>query len=83
MLVKHSLGKLPLPFPVETYLIKARAIHNVVSLPLDEESIRHLSILPSVHRDPFDRMLACQSLEHGMILVSLDPVFKLYPVRLL
>ena len=81
--VKHRLGKFPLPHPPETYLPTQRARHQIASLSLDEESIRHLATLPSVHRDPFDRMLVCQALEHGLSIVTVDPVFGAYPAPIL
>ena len=39
--------------------------------------------LPSIHRDPFDRMLICQALEHGLTLVTLDDAIADYPVTIL
>ena len=82
-LVKHRLGKLPLPEPPESYLPTQRARHQLASLSLDEASVRHLATLPSAHRDPFDRMLVCQALEHGLTIVTVDPVFGAYPAPLL
>jgi PIN domain nuclease of toxin-antitoxin system len=82
-LVKYRLGKLPLPHPPESYLPTQRARHQIASLSLDEASVCHLSILPAAHRDPFDRMLVCQALEHGLSIVTVDPVFEAYPVPLL
>ena len=81
--VKHRLGKLPLPHPPETYLPTQRARHQIASLSLDEASVGHLAMLPSVHRDPFDRMLVCQALEHGLSIVTVDPVFGAYPAPIL
>jgi PIN domain nuclease of toxin-antitoxin system len=82
-LVKYRLGKLPLPHPPESYLPTQRARHQIASLSLDEASVGHLSILPAVHRDPFDRMLVCQALEHGLSIVTVDPVFGAYPAPIL
>jgi PIN domain nuclease of toxin-antitoxin system len=42
-----------------------------------------LAGLPHIHRDPFDRMLVCQALEHDLTLVTTDPVVRGYPVKLL
>ena len=81
--VKYRLGKLPLPHPPESYLPTQRARHQIASLSLDEASVCHLAILPSVHRDPFDRMLVCQALEHGLSMVTVDPVFGAYPAPIL
>jgi PIN domain nuclease of toxin-antitoxin system len=52
-------------------------------IPLLPEDIRHLSALPALHRDPFDRMLICQTIERGMMLVTLDPNIRRYPIRTL
>lgn len=38
-------------------------------------------LLPLHHKDPFDRMLAAQSLADGLPLVSADVVFDQYGVR--
>lgn len=82
-MVKYTLGKLPLPHPPEDYLPTQRVRHQIMSLPLEEVSVRRLATLPSVHRDPFDRMLVCQALAHGLTVVTAHPVFRAYPVPLL
>ena len=82
-LVKYHLGKLPLPHPPESYLPTQRDRHQITSLPLDEASVCHLSTLSAAHRDPFDRMLVCQALEHGLSIVTVDPVFGAYPAPIL
>jgi PIN domain nuclease of toxin-antitoxin system len=58
---------------------------------LDEEEFTFLEIhplhairsglLPYHHRDPFDRLLAAQSLELGVPLVSVDAIFDRYGVE--
>jgi PIN domain nuclease of toxin-antitoxin system len=82
-MVKYAIGKLPLPHPPGDYLPTQRVQHQMTSLPLDEVSVRRLATLPSVHRDPFDRMLVCQALAHGLTVVTVDPVFRAYPAPLL
>jgi PIN domain nuclease of toxin-antitoxin system len=37
--------------------------------------------LPHLHRDPFDRMLVCQAIAHGLTLVTPDEAIRRYPVR--
>jgi PIN domain nuclease of toxin-antitoxin system len=82
-IIKHCLGKLPLPHPPETYLPTQRVQHQIASLSLDEASVGHLATLPAVHRDPFDRMLVCQALEHALTIVTVDPVLEAYPAPIL
>jgi PIN domain nuclease of toxin-antitoxin system len=79
-LAKHQLGKLPLPPPADAYLRHRREEHNIVSLPFDESSLSHLLRLPLHHRDPFDRMLICQALQHGLQVMTSDDLFAKYPV---
>jgi len=79
--VKHSLGRLPLPEPPEKLVPALRKDRGITSLPLDEESALHLTRLPALHRDPFDRMLICQAIVGGMVLLTPDRLITQYPVR--
>jgi PIN domain nuclease of toxin-antitoxin system len=81
--VKHQLGRLPLPQPPVSYLPVQRARHQIASLALDEASVSRLAELPLIHRDPFDRMLICQALEHGLTIATVDDVVSSYPVSVL
>jgi PIN domain nuclease of toxin-antitoxin system len=83
IVIKHALGKLPLPQSPEGYIPAQRDLHGIRSLPLEESSVRRLVGLPSHHRDPFDRMLVCQAQAKGMHLASSDPLVRQYPVTLL
>lgn len=78
--VKHNLGKLPLPQPPAQFIPQQREKHLVASLALDESAVAQLAGLPVLHRDPFDRMLVCQALAHGLTLASSDPLIRQYPV---
>jgi PIN domain nuclease of toxin-antitoxin system len=82
-IIKYSVGKLPLPEPPERYLPVQRERHRIANLPLDEGSVRRLGTLPAIHRDPFDRMLICQALEHTLTIITVDEVFQAYPAPLL
>ena len=81
--IKHHLGKLPLPAPPANYLPKQRDAHGIASLPIDEGAMMHLAGLPPLHRDPFDRLLVAQALQHGLTVVTVDPEVAAYPVPVL
>ena len=81
--VKYQLGKLPLPESPERYLPMQRERHQILSLPLDEASVSRLAEIPSIHRDPFDRMLICQAIEHSLTLATVDEQVRAYPVPML
>lgn len=80
-LAKHQLGKLPLPTPADEYLKSRREQHDIASLPFDEPSLSHLLRLPLHHRDPFDRMLICQALQHNLQVLTADALFEKYPIK--
>ena len=81
--IKFQLGKLPLPEPPLSYFPSRRASHRIVSLELTEAAEQRLTGLPPIHRDPFDRMLVCQALEHGLTLVTDDPKIGFYAAPVL
>jgi PIN domain nuclease of toxin-antitoxin system len=81
--VKHAIGRLPLPDAPERFVPRERTRHGVESLSLDEDSTLQLSRLPALHRDPFDRMLVCQAITHGLVLATPDPEIMRYPIRIL
>lgn len=77
--VKSSLGRLSLP-EVPALFIRSRRIRfRIAALPITEEDALHLAKLPPLHSDPFDRILVCQSLRHGLTLVTPDEAIRNYP----
>ena len=81
MAIKYALGRLPLPGPPERFIRLQREQHGIEPLPLDEEAALHLTRLPSLHKDPFDRMLICQAIVHGLVILTPDQLIYQYPVR--
>lgn len=79
--IKYSQGKLILIQPPIEFVPLHRQKLSTEPLPLDEESAMHLTRLPKLHTDPFDRILICQAIVHGMVLVTPDPLIAKYPVR--
>ena len=79
--IKHSQGKLSLPEPPVRFVPAQRKQHSIDSLPLDEEATLHLSRLPVLHKDPFDRMLICQAIVHHLVILTPDDLINQYPVR--
>ena len=78
--IKYQLGRLPLPEPPARYLPVQHERHQIADLPLDEPSVCQLAGLPPLHRDPFDRMLVCQAIEHRLEIVTADEAIRAYPV---
>lgn len=72
IVLKEASGKLELPDPPRIWVPLSRARHGLTQLVLRESSVYLSGELPDVHRDPFDRLLAAQSIEHGMKVLSPD-----------
>jgi PIN domain nuclease of toxin-antitoxin system len=81
--IKHQLGKLPLPSPAVQFLVHQRIAHRFESLSVEEGAIEFLEKLPLLHRDPFDRLLVAQAMQHKFTLLSLDPNVAAYGVPVL
>jgi PIN domain nuclease of toxin-antitoxin system len=81
--IKFSKGTLRLPDAPDRLLPAARARYGFDSLAIDEESALHVTKLPPLHADPFDRMLVSQAIVHGLTIVTPDPLVTQYPARTL
>lgn len=79
--VKYASGRLPLPEPPDRLVPSECDRLGVVALPFDEESALHITKLPAIHQDPFDRMLVSQALVHGLTILTPDDVLARYPAR--
>ncbi len=82
-IVKQQTGRLSLPVPGETYLPVQRERHEIDALSIDEADVIQLATLPLLHRDPFDRMLLCQAIQHSLTIVSYDAKIRAYDVPFL
>jgi PIN domain nuclease of toxin-antitoxin system len=81
--IKHALGRLPLPQRPDVFIPMVREASGIASLEIDEESALQAGKLPSLHSDPFDRMLVAQAIVHGMTILTPDPEIEQYAVRVL
>ena len=66
---------------VSTASIWEISVNGFLSLPIDDASVLQLHRLPRLHKDPCDRLLVCQAIEHGMTLLTSDRLIAQYPVR--
>ncbi len=70
--LKNSIGKLPLPDSPRHWLPSRAAFFQLRTIEIGHSTIYLSGELPRVHADPFDRLLAAQSIEHKMTLLSPD-----------
>lgn len=81
--IKQSLGKLDLERPAELWLPDVLRRTGFESLPVEQPAALRVRSLPWHHRDPFDRLLAAQSLEGGFTFATVDAVFDGYGLQIL
>jgi len=79
MEIKRALGKLEAPSDLGAQLGQL----GFTELPIRLAHVTELGSLPSLHRDPFDRMLVAQARVEQLTLVTADEQLLGYPVKLL
>ncbi len=77
--IKKSIGKLKVP----DNLLEELLSHRFSLLDINAEHAQLAGELPLIHKDPFDRMLVAQAKIEKLTLISVDPHFARYEVKLL
>ena len=81
IVIKASLGRKD--FRVDTHaLIAALDAIGFTELPVSSLHTLAVATLPTIHHDPFDRLLLAQSLAERLTLVTHDRVLERYDVDL-
>src|SRR6476660_1132487 len=76
--IKRGLGRAD--FRVDARLLRRGLLDNGYGeLPITSEHAVALDRLPSIHKDPFDRILITQSMVEGITLLTADPLVARYP----
>ena len=83
MQIKLQLGKLQLRLPLEELIAGQQQTNDLQVLPVALSHVLTLQSLPAHHKDPFDRLLIAQANAEEATLISHDPVFAHYPVKVL
>jgi PIN domain nuclease of toxin-antitoxin system len=83
MQIKLQLGKLKLNLPLAEVIESQRQTNNIQVLPITLAHVLALQNLPAHHKDPFDRLLIAQAKNEDAVLLSNDPAFANYPVKLI
>ena len=69
--IKNQLGRAD--FKLDARLLKRGLLDNgYVELSINTEHSLHINLLPTMHKDPFDRMLIAQATFEGMVLLTAD-----------
>lgn len=81
MATKHRLGKWPEAGPVCDNFNNLVVNERFTFLPVETSHALHAGRLIVDHKDPFDRLLAAQSILEGLVLLSADEAFDSFGVR--
>ena len=76
--IKRGLGRQD--FKVDARLLRRGLLDNGYSeLPIISDHVVAIESLPSIHNDPFDRILVAQATVEGITLLTIDSVVLRYP----
>ena len=81
--IKASLGKLALPCGVEEFFTQTTRDLMAETISLELRFVGAVAELPHHHGDPFDRLLIAQALVEDCTVVTSDPRFVAYGVKVL
>lgn len=76
---KAAKGKLLLPQSPAEWMTLALRLHGLKTLALDMGSAVAAGALPTLHADPFDRLLIASALARRLTLLTPDPLIRQYP----
>jgi PIN domain nuclease of toxin-antitoxin system len=80
MQIKSTLGKLQLSKPPAEFVQAELDSGAIQLLPIALAHINVLPQLPTLHRDPFDRLLIAQATHENLTIVTGDETIARYPV---
>jgi PIN domain nuclease of toxin-antitoxin system len=77
--IKHRKGKLELPMPPDDWYEEALEFHGLAEIPVSGRIASRSTLLPSLHSDPCDRILVATAQQHGVAILTPDPLIQAYP----
>ena len=79
--IKISLKKYTLTVPYETFWQHGIEDNDFHVLPIQIAHTAALLTMPFHHKDPFDRLLIAQAIVEGIPIVTADPEFRRYKIK--
>jgi len=79
--IKSSIGKLKLVKPFEELFPQYLVENEIEILNIQIEHLQELINLPCHHRDPFDRLIICQSLVEQLTIIGKENLFDDYGIQ--
>ena len=82
MIIKLQLGKITLRLPLKE-IIEQQQSNGIQILNPTLDHALAVAVMPQVHKDPFDRLLIGQALSEGAAILTVDPLFAQYSVKVI
>lgn len=79
--VKYGNNKLPLPMPPDSFIDELCKVYKIRLIPILPEDALYVHKLPSLHNDPFDRMLVAQAIINDFVILTPDKAIVQYGVK--
>ena len=78
--IKQSIGKLQFNMTIPN--LESLCIgRNIQILSLGSTAIERIKALPTIHGDPFDRLIIAQAQMEDMTIATCDKIMPQYPVK--
>lgn len=81
--LKIRIGKLPDDLSMWLVLPPLTRRNVVEVLAFEDDAVKQLRSLPTIHKDPFDLMLICQAISKDLTIITPDQTIHRYPVKTL
>jgi len=81
--IKYGVGKLELPQTPELFVPYRIKRANFLHLPIKIQHVLQVHNLPTIHKDPFDRLLISQARVENLTILTADPNFAKYQFKTL
>lgn len=81
--IKYGVGKLELPQTPELFVPDRIRRAGFLHLPIKIQHVLQVHNLPPIHKDPFDRLLVSQARIENLTILTADPNFAKYQIKVL
>lgn len=81
--IKYAKGLLTLPEEPRVFVRACIGDDGLIVLPVDVNHALHAGALPTIHRDPFDRLLVAQSQMESLPILTSDARIAAYGVEVI
>jgi PIN domain nuclease of toxin-antitoxin system len=83
LVIKAGLGRVTLPKDPDHFIADQVVLNAFQVLPIHLRHTLRVARLPSLHHDPFDRLLVAQAQVESLTLLSPDALLARYPISVI